>query len=212
MNPNPMNARRDWVVLRCANASTLRLAESLNAAGIEAWSPVDVSMTGKDTEARSPLLPSFVFALAEHLAELFDLSNSWNSPHPGFWIMRPFGNIAFVSESQLAPLRNIERKRKPRGKVKLLEVGAMVRLSEGGFEGLTGRIDRVQGKFAMVAFDRFIVPVKIGMWLLSEDLDAAPDSAVSSEMNARRALRHRNADKVPGANSPCGNDRFRKCA
>lgn len=175
--PEPETCGLAWIILRCANASTLRLAASLNAAGIEAWAPAEAQPQGK---ASTPLMPSFVFASAARIGELFALSNSFDCPHPGFWIFRPFGSVALIAEGELAPLRNLERKRKPRGEVRRMAVGTLVRLTEGGFEGLSGTIERTDGKFALVAFARFPVPVKIGMWLLREELDESQQIKVNT--------------------------------
>jgi transcription antitermination factor NusG len=204
-----------WVILRCANCKTLELAESLNDAGFEGWSPVEVQkhlrkdprklLADKVVETRVPLTPSFVFAPATYLQDLLALSHSpalnyqvWDPEqrrmvtrgHPYFRLFMHLGEVVLIGGSELDPLRNIERKRKPRGSVKTIAPGTSVRLTEGGFAGMTGMVDSVRGKRAMVSFDRYPFPVEFPTWVLSEALDEAARVHVnlrSSEQAARAA-------------------------
>lgn len=178
-----------WLILRCSNCKTLELAASLTDAGFEAWSPVEtVQRQGKDRGKLEThtlaLMPGYVFAKARHIAALLELVHSpsmqfrvWDSEkrrmvtrgHPTFSFMkRTGGEIASTADSTLNALRMIERRRKPRGKVKPVAVGAIVRFDDGGFAGLTGTVERTEGKFALVAFPGLPMAVKIAMWMLQE--------------------------------------------
>jgi hypothetical protein len=184
-----------WAILRCANCKTLELAASLNDAGFEAWSPVETvarrSRAGARPEpVRLPLIASFVFASAAHLQHLLELSHSpvlnfrvWDPElrrmvtrgHPYFRIP----NLRTVPDVQLAGLRAAEAKRRPKGKPKVFATGALVRITEGGFEGMVGRVEECRGDYATVAFDDWVIPAKVATWLLHPALDAGRQVHVS---------------------------------
>jgi transcription antitermination factor NusG len=200
------------VILRCANCKTLELAASLTDAGFEAWSPVEVEkklvkdprklIADKVVETRIPLTPSFVFANADRMDDLLALSHSptlnyriWDSElrrmvtkgHPHFRLFRHLGEIAVIAAVHLEPLRNIERRRKPRGAVKPIAVGTLVRLTEGGFAGMTGMVDSVRGKRAIVSFSQYPFPVEFPTWLLREELDRSAAVNVNTRPSERAA-------------------------
>lgn len=182
-----------WLVLRCGPARTLPLAKSLSEAGMEAWAPVHEG---------APMTAGYVFAPVRYLTQLLELTHNpvqtyriWDPEkgkmvtrgHPYFRIMPsldPLKDWAIVSDRQLNPLRGLaEGKRKPRGTVKTVEVGASVRVNERGFEGMTGQVKSVSRKFAKVMFPGFPVPVDIGCWLLTEILDEPKGVKVSNDPN-----------------------------
>lgn len=185
----------DWVILRCSNCKTLELAASLTEVGFEAWAPVDWD--------ENPMTAGYVFAKAAQIHSLLELSHSpsllyrvWDTEqqkmvtkgHPYFRLMPRLGTAggwARVSDLALRPIREIERRRKPRGVVKTIAVGAIVRLQEGGFAGLDGVVESVRNKFATVTFEGLPVPVQIGCWLLTEKVDATPAVNVNSRSTER---------------------------
>jgi transcription antitermination factor NusG len=133
-------------------------------------------------EQRRPLIASYVFAKSDRLPDLLALSHSpvlqfqvWDSEqrrmvtrgHPYFRIP----DMRLVPDEQLAGLRAAEFKRRPKGKPKLFEIGAMVRITEGGFEGLVGIVEDCRGDYATVALDDWGIPAKIATWLLRPALD-----------------------------------------
>jgi transcription antitermination factor NusG len=184
-----------WCILRCSGAKTLELAASLNDAGFEAWAPVETVVRKtpdrkklfafKSETIVQPIMPGYVFARLVHLAELLELARSpslqyriWDSNerrmvtkgHPAFRFMHNLdGGISCTPDGTLNSLRSIERKRKPRGKVVSVPVGTSVRLDDGTRAGLVGTVERVEGKFALVAFPGLPMPVKIAMWMLHEE-------------------------------------------
>jgi transcription antitermination factor NusG len=173
----------EWLVLRCAAPVTLRLADSLKGAGIEAWTPVHDG---------APLVARYVFARGVHLSELLRLIHNpfmtylvWDAElrrmvargHPYFRLMPSLESgrdWALVRDAHLNALRAIEGRRKPRGAVKAIPVGTTVRLLEGGFAGLDGVVQSVRKKVAMVSFKGFPMPIEVGCWLLTEKVDTAP--------------------------------------
>jgi hypothetical protein len=190
-----------WCILRCSGVNTVKLATSLTEAGFEVWTPVE--------EETTPITASYVFARLHHLQELLALSHSpsllyqvWDAElkrmvtrgHPYFRLMRgldPFIPWAVVSDAQVAPLRGLERSKKPRGLVKLIPIGTKVRLDDRGFTGIDGVVVSARGKFVTVQFEGLPFPVdKIPCWQLTETLDESPAVHVDgfpSEQVARAA-------------------------
>lgn len=186
-----------WCVLRCSPAKTLELAASLNDAGFEAWTPVDGD--------REPMTPSYVFARVNRLPELLALWRSpalvyrvWDSDqrrmvtkgHPYFSVMASLdraGEWATVKDASLNPIRTIEWRRKPRGTVQAVPVGAKVRCAESGFTGLDGVVDSVRGKKATVLFEGLIFPVQLGCWQLTVVVDDDPKVNVNGFRHERAA-------------------------
>lgn len=186
-----------WCILRCSNGKTLELAASLADAGFEAWSPAETisrrARSGtKREEIRRPLIASFVFARADRLDDLLALSHSptlnyrvWDSElrrmvvrgHPFFRVSQ----LRSVPDRQLAHLRDIERKRRPKGKAKAFEQGTVVRITEGGFEGLIGVVEECRGDYATITLDDWSAPAKVATWLLHTMLDDPRMDHVSGE-------------------------------
>lgn len=193
----------DWCILRCSNCKTLELARSLNDAGFEAWTPVETierrSRKGiKPDELRRPLIASFVFARADHMAGLLALSHSpalnyrvWDSGlrrmvtrgHPYFRV----SSLHLIPDAQLAGLRAVELKRRPKGKPQAFEVGAHVRVTDGGFEGLRGVVVECRGDYATVVLDDWSIPAKIATWILALDENRAVHVLVPSPKQALSA-------------------------
>jgi transcription antitermination factor NusG len=186
----------DWCILRCSGCKTLELAASLNEAGFEAWAPVETVVLrprrgNKRMEVVKPLVASLVFARADRLQDLLALSHSptltyqtWDSDLRRMVVRgRPYFRVPplrLVPDAQLDGLRNAERKRRPKGKPKAFAPGSMVRIIEGGFEGLRGIVDECRGDYASVTVAGWGVPVKVATWLLEQALDDAPAVHVSS--------------------------------
>lgn len=171
-----------WCILTTNNRRTLRLAQSLSDAGIEAWSPRAVrkrkisKMHMGFREVEEPIMPGFVFARARHVSELAAVIALPNSPHPMFRIFQHGGRAPVISDIQIGSLHDAENKSK-RARRKALRhsvaVGTMVQPTEGICAGLTGVVEEVKGKNAFVNFGgahRF----QIATWLLiDEESDAA---------------------------------------
>lgn len=179
----------EWIILRTSGSTTLQLARTLAEAGFVVWSPIERTQrrhrkTLKREEVEGPLMPSFVFAGSQHRSDLLNLARSpalnyrvWDTEqrrmvtkgHPHFSLFRFGGEVPTVSDRSLAHLRAAERRTAPNEPAKVFTVGERVKLTEGGFVGLSGQVEEVVGKFAMVAFPGFPVAVKISTWLLHTD-------------------------------------------
>jgi hypothetical protein len=156
-----MTRNNDWLILRCSSANTLRLAQSLAWASIEAWSPA-VRLVERTDGNRSrrpkriPVLGSYVFARAAHLHELQIIRANPLSPHPGFSFMHDLsGEISTCPDRQLNPLRVAEQKGQPIEQARQWQPGDQVIYHGSGFEGLVGTITRTTKKSAWVDFGLF---------------------------------------------------------
>lgn len=161
-----------WCVLRTSGRGTLSLADSLSGAGIEAWAPrreLDVRRPRSRCRSRRivPLMPSYVFARVRHLEDLVRLSDR-PGRHEGFSLFRYFGKLALFSDDALEPLRSAETRALPRRRRRTYRPGQMVRVPEGNFGGMSGIVERSDGRYTMVCFGGSI-RVKIATFLLREN-------------------------------------------
>lgn len=105
-----------WCILRTSGPSTLKLAESLIAVGVDAWTPavtagrlVRRGATMVKAERTSPILPTFVFARSVDLPTLADIvADPWHR-HPAFSLFRYQGRYPLVGEASIAGLRAAEQ-------------------------------------------------------------------------------------------------------
>lgn len=162
-----------WCVLRMAPAATLALARSLSAAGFDVWTPTEVvtkrvpraNVKRKVTVA---LLPSFLFARAGHIPALLAIRADPVKHHREFRLFRQADRFPLIDDDALAPLRLIERRMKPRDGG--LVGGERVKLTEGGFAGLSGVVESSRGDFATVAIPGFQnMKLRIARWHLQAD-------------------------------------------
>lgn len=169
-----MNTGRDWIILCCKGANTLRLAQSLAWAGIEAWSPAE-TLTEREGEQRSrrfkriPIMARYVFARAEHEHELLAIREAPTNPHPAFWFLRHLGEIRPIPDAILDPLRVAEQKGRPITQARQWKKGDRVRYPAAGFEGLVGTVERRRGQSVWVDFPGMPWLAETSAFLLLED-------------------------------------------
>lgn len=105
---------KPWCILRTSGPQTLKLAEYLQRAGFDAWTPIKrfrryrKLMDGgraPSGEATAPILPTFVFVRAAHLPALADMRVDPTSQHPGFSIFQVAGKIPRLKNAQIAGMR-----------------------------------------------------------------------------------------------------------
>ena len=172
-----------WCILRTAGRDTLRLVDQLGTIGIEAWTPRAVikeqpvllpkyrgSKAMRHVKVRDrvvPITPSFVFARAEELVRLAELSH-----RPGrmgaFTLFRYSGAIPLLGDAALGPLRAAETRAAPKRRRRAFKSGQHVRVNGGNFGGLPGTVVRCNGvktKVCLGAGWR----VDIASWHLIED-------------------------------------------
>ena len=176
-----------WCILRTSGGKTLTLARSLVAAGIDAWTPMLVTKRRRprskvQIEIDAPILPTFVFARAAHIPDLYRALAAPMNPHPAFSVMRHAGRIPLVGDSSMASLRAEEQaaadehsrkaerarraKLKARGEVP--PIGTVVRVKLVAFTGMTGVVEVAKGRAAVVNFGGGLT-FTIEAWLLTPD-------------------------------------------
>jgi len=184
-------ASERWCILRTSPGRTLNLAKSLAAAGLDVWTPIAeqsrrVPRSKQRREVEMPIMPTFVFARADHIAELTTILSLPINPHPAFSIFRHAGRIPLIADREIAGAR-AEEDRGKRTKLKahrhLFATGSTVKVAEGVGAGLSGIVEQSDGKFALVCFGGRMA-MKIATFLLRTDEvhDAplpGPEAAIS---------------------------------
>ncbi|MDF0489195.1 hypothetical protein PX554_13725 [Sphingomonas sp. H39-1-10] len=108
---------KPWIILRTSTGNTLPLSRSLNEAGYEAWTPERTlrryvranTPSGKRAiESQIPILPTFVFAQEQFLADLVTIANSDRTAHPTFSVFNVDGRVPQIHEAEIAGLRREE--------------------------------------------------------------------------------------------------------
>lgn len=167
-----------WCILRMAGPRTLAVAESLSKAGYRVWTPIGGSSrrprSKTKAEAKVPVMPTYVFANAGHLAHLLAESVSPTSQHPAFSIFRWDGRIPLIADASLEYLRRGEERylrRINEGKpMRSFANGETVKITNGGFAGMSGVVEHSSGKYCVVCFPGFSTPIRVAkMILLSEE-------------------------------------------
>lgn len=164
--------RGDWCILRTKGSSTLRLARSLELDGIGAWTPTEIQQRGNHRnsakhEVMLAVMPTYVFAPAEHLVDLLAAAEAPVSIHPDFSVFRHLDRFPLIADVQLNSLRLIERKAAAKNSPVVFPRDYQVRIPDGPFQGLTGRVvEDSNGGFTLVAFPNFAIPIKFASWTL----------------------------------------------
>lgn len=185
-----------WCILRVSPSRTIKLADAL--AAYEAWTPRETykrripRRPARET-ITIPIMPSYVFAPAHHINELIELalkspfntrrSQAWDNACPDFFLQRhpDRTGYAVTPDSQLNPLRLAERKDTPLDQVRTFAQGERVRLTEGGFDGMSGIVETSHGKYTLLAFPGFAIPIKV------ETLRLLPEVATIQPFAAQAA-------------------------
>jgi transcription antitermination factor NusG len=171
---SPMR-EQDWLILRCAGRSTLPLAESLSRGGFQVWTPSATQVRRVPRKnfrhnVTLPMMPSFVFARADRLVDLLDMANARKvHRHPSFTVFHYLDQIPLVADRDLEPLRMAEKRAVPVAKRPTFNRGQTVRVPTGAFEGLSGIVEKSDGKFTLVCFGH--ASVKISTFILEPTVD-----------------------------------------
>lgn len=143
----------DWLILRTASSCTMAVATALDEAGYRAWTPSRQERSGP-ARARVlvPLMPTFVFADYDCLADLIALSKSpsltyrvWDAEQgrmvnkgiPHFRLFRFLDGYPRLRDRALNPLRQTEQRHSPETVGPRFEPDDKVLYPDAGFEGLT---------------------------------------------------------------------------
>lgn len=171
---------RDWVILRTSSRNTLKLAEQLVKEGFVAWTPARtfrkrVPRKSEIYEVTAPLMPTFAFAHADQVHSLLTLAEEPMKPCPDFSVFRYMNGIPLVADHELSPLRSIEERDRRRLEAERLacrrrqvmfQPGQRIRIETGPFSGMSGVVERDDGKFALVSFGK-LKPVKFSTFILT---------------------------------------------
>jgi transcription antitermination factor NusG len=159
----------DWCILRTSGRHTLPLAEALNRGGFEAWTPIAhvrkrLQGTKSRPEIPAPLLPTYVFAKSARVMDLIDLSNAARKDCPNFSLFHYLSRIPLLEDRALDALRVSEARNTRIEKRRQFRQGETVKMTEGGFAGMSGVVEDGDGRFTMVLFGT--MRVKISTFLL----------------------------------------------
>lgn len=172
-----------WCILRVGASRTITLADSL--AHLGAWTPRETfeRRIPRKTERETitiPIMPTYVFAPAKHILDLIELAKAWNKPCPDFSLQRHPDRIGYAvtPDCQLNPLRIAERAGTPLEQVRTFDPGERVKLTEGGFSGMSGTVQTSDGKYTMLAFPNFAIPIKV------ETLRLLPEAVMNEQFAA----------------------------
>lgn len=185
--------RPSWIILRTAAPRTLRLADSLAEAGFTVWTPrqtisrrVPRSKDKERREVETPIIPTFVFADAEHMDALRVLSRQPLHPHPPFSLMTYRGTkVPEIKDSEVHGLRIEERRmqaaaddrarrarRNARGRA--VPIGATIGVPTPAFQGISGVVEESDGRFTLALVGN--MRLKIATFLLDDDGLKEPSS------------------------------------
>lgn len=158
---NQMRSAGRWCILRTSGPSTLRLATSLQAAGFEAWTPVErlrrrVPRSKTVEYVLASVTPTYVFVCEQHLSALRLMERQPGNGHPQFSIFRYYGDMVLVRHTALHPLRLLQQNsyrdslpvvrnvnRKKRGNA--YDVGDAIKPATGPFAGFECLVESSDG-------------------------------------------------------------------
>lgn len=182
-----------WCILRTKGGHTLSLAKTLAEDGYEAWTPSQVpdGPTCRDDDARCPMLPTYVFADAGRLEDLFALSANPGRKHAGFSVFHNYRGVPLVADRDLGGLREEEdrverrwkdavRRRRSRNKGEAFEVGETVRVPADAypsFAGMDGMVEESDARHTYISLGGFL-RLKISTFILRGNGVGANDSPV----------------------------------
>lgn len=141
----------DWIILKCTSGKTLRLTETLGAAGYMVWTPIK-----RETIRRArwnvkrnvavPLAAGLIFARSEHMADFLDFARMPVKPRfaTGFKdVLRDpmVDGVPMIRDSALDPLRLAELPAKVRRRAGTFSRGDGVKVLEGSFAGFPAIVD-----------------------------------------------------------------------
>ena len=160
-----------WCILRTTGSRTLKLAASLQEAGLDAWTPIEqvrrrLPRCKQIEHVRVAMTPSYVFVRECHLPQLRRMEAIHGYPHPSFSIFRYYGSTVLVRHHALHTLRELQqssylsalpaspnRSSKPRSEP--FSPGDTVKLITGGLAGLECIVEASDGLITTLAVPLF---------------------------------------------------------
>lgn len=164
----------NWCILRTAPSRTLLLASALTAAGYRAWTPQEMSTirVGRSRDRKRvsrAMMPTIVFAEYDRLPELVAISRlppGRSMGLPNFSVFRYLDAYPRVPDRALDALRTAEQRALPKEQMRSFRNGDLVKFANAGFEGLSGTVRGTVGRYTLVDFPGFNIPVKIPAYSL----------------------------------------------
>lgn len=151
----------DWCILRTKARQTLALAESLCNVQFDAWTPVEkLQLPRKRVKIPVAVMPTWVFAKASDLLVLLELADTPRKPQPEFSVFQFNGRYRTVAESELRSLRLYVEAARPAEERHIFRRGAPVTVDDPAWAGLTGIVERDNGKVGLVVFGKFELEVQ----------------------------------------------------
>jgi len=151
-----------WIILRCSGQKTLRLSATLTEAGYEVWTPVEtkrirIPRANVRREVTLPIMPSYVFAKAEHLVDMIQLAGrpAYAHAHVDFSVMKHGERFPSVSDESLQALRRLEAKRAlTRKATRTFDAGVevVVKVEGGSFAGIKGKVEKSNHGHTLICF------------------------------------------------------------
>lgn len=201
-----------WCVLRTAGPRTLPLLAALLCAGLDVWTPQATIRRRRPrskamTELQAAILPTFVFLRAPQLDNVRQMRALPGSSLPPFSLLTHAGRVPLITGTQMAALRDEEQRagaahqavkdrearlaeRSERQRQRAIlrasaptyAPGDRVRITEPAFAGMTGIVERGQGKAAVVNLGGSI-SLTIEAWLL-EPVGASAEAFAAARRSA----------------------------
>lgn len=182
---NKQDLSGKWCILRTSGGRTLPLLRSLVEAGLSAWSPIAVVAKRKPrrpgrVEQPAAMMPTFVFAPAEHLAQLHALSRSPINPHPAFSVFKFDGRIPLLGEREIERMREEERRAVPKRRRRTIAEGTTVRPDQGPYAGMSGVVKSSNGKYTLVAFGGWMEVQIETFTIATNEIEAAHPTGIAA--------------------------------
>jgi hypothetical protein len=186
-----------WCILRMASGDTLRVVEALIEEGLGAWTPLNwrigrTKITRSRFDEPLPLMPGYAFGDVGHIDQIVRLSGLRRRDLPRFWFLeseRHTGCTPLIVDGELGALRREEERlravferEKRRGiKPTIFGKGTEVKMIDGAYAGLSGVVEGMRGKDAIVSIPGFNEPIKVASLLLLESVakDVLPHEAAA---------------------------------
>lgn len=165
-----------WVVARCANLATLLLMAEFQDEGIRCWAPKMVCMkrlphTRKPQPVTSALLPGFVFVDSADYDKAEALYESGKKSSGFAWFLF-LGQRVYIMDDELDGLRFVEDEMSTYGdkppEPNTFEIGSSVKVIEGPFQNMVGKIKAWDGNYYSIDFPGFPGFFKVTPFLLIE--------------------------------------------
>lgn len=165
-----------WCILRTSGPKTVPLARSLAAAGYDVWTPVQTKARRKPRsqekiEFEAPIVPTFVFARADRIADLLRHAASPINPHPSFSVFHYRDRVPIISDGEIQSLRTYEERCNVKTHRAAFSVGEEVSVTASAWQGLSGVVEACNGKQARVCFGGALSVTIATFYLASNDIE-----------------------------------------